>query len=132
VFTAAPQTDHRREDLKVLLDTLFQAARPRPAAWVRQTGELPPDFDAPPFAGQPPDPLIRQEERRAVRITTVEEWNQHKPWLREQVERYFSGRMPPKPDLRATVKSARREDKTTVRDVLTNHGRNRPWLYTLQ
>jgi hypothetical protein len=75
------------------------------------------------------------------------------------VERWIFGRMPPKPDnLRATVKSSRREGTTTVRDVLlefgpghkaslrvhvvvpdgkgpfpvflTNHSRARPWLYT--
>jgi dienelactone hydrolase len=123
--------------------------------WVRRTGELPPDFDALPPAAMLPDPLMRD----GVPVTTPEQWRGQKAWIRGQVERWIFGRMPPAPDnLRSTVTSSRREGTTTARDVLlefgpghraklrvhlvipdgkgpfpvflTNHGRNRPWLYT--
>jgi dienelactone hydrolase len=127
--------------------------------WVRRTGELPPDFDALPSSAELPDPLVLEEGGRRVPITTAEQWARKKRWIREQVERWVFGRMPPAPDnLRATVQSTRREGAVTIRDVrlefgpgrratlrlqlfipegrgpfpvfLTNHGPNRPWLYT--
>src|SRR5687767_4110334 len=165
----AAQTDRRRDDLKTLLDVLVPSRTPATGRmntidktwedWVRRTGELPPDFDALPSIAELPDPLLALESGRAVPITTVDEWNRHKPWLREQVERWVFGRMPPPPDnLRATITGTRREGTATSRDVLlefgpghraklrlhlvipdgkgpfpvflTNHGRNRPWMYT--
>ncbi|MBI4877750.1 MAG: alpha/beta fold hydrolase [Acidobacteria bacterium] len=127
--------------------------------WVRRTGELPPDFDALPSVAELPDPLMLDEGGRRVPVTTPEQWARKKRWIREQVERWVFGSMPPAPDnLRATVKGSHREGTATVRDVLlefgpgrratlrlqlvipdgrgpfpvflTNHGRNRPWLYT--
>jgi dienelactone hydrolase len=158
---AAAQTDRRRAELQTLLELLVPSRTPATGRinaldktwedWLRRTGELPPDFEALPSSAEPPDPLAG--------ITTVEQWNRHKRWLREQVERWVFGRMPPPPDnLRATVTGTRREGTTTTRDVLlefgpghraklrlhlvipdgpgpfpvflTNHGRNRPWMYT--
>jgi dienelactone hydrolase len=127
--------------------------------WVRRTGELPPDFDAMPSIPELPDPLLLRDNGHAVPVTTPELWERQKRALRSQVEQWMFGRMPPAPDnLRATVTASRREDRTTVREVrlefgpehraslrvelvipdgegpfpvfLTNHGRNRPWIYT--
>jgi dienelactone hydrolase len=127
--------------------------------WVRRTGELPPDFDAMPSIPELPDPLLLRENGRAVPVTTPELWARQKQALRAQVEQWMFGRMPPPPDnLRATVTASRREGGATVREVLlefgpgqratlrvelvvpdgtgpfpvflTNHGRNRPWIYT--
>jgi dienelactone hydrolase len=127
--------------------------------WVRRTGELPPDFEAMPSMPELPDPLVLREDGRAVPVTTPELWNRQKRVLRGQVEHWMFGRMPPAPDnLRATVTAVRREGGATVREVrlefgperratlrlelvipdgngpfpvfLTNHGRNRPWIYT--
>jgi dienelactone hydrolase len=127
--------------------------------WVRRTGELPPDFETMPSHPELPDPLLLREDGRAVPVTTPELWARQKRALRAQVERWMFGRMPPAPDnLRATVTASRREGRATVREVrlqfgpgqratlrvelvipdgdgpfpvfLTNHGRNRPWIYT--
>ena len=127
--------------------------------WVRRTGELPPDFDAMPSIPELPDPLVLRENGGTVPVTTPDLWERQKRALRAQVERWIFGRMPPAPDnLRATVTASRREGRTTVREVrlafgpdhratlrvelvipdgpgpfpvfLTNHGRNRPWIYT--
>lgn len=127
--------------------------------WVRRTGELPPDFDAMPSMPELPDPLLLREDGRAVPVTTPELWARQKRALREQVQHWLFGRMPPPPgNVRADVTASRREGQATVREVglefgpdhraslrvelvipdgkgpfpvfLTNHARNRPWIYT--
>ncbi len=127
--------------------------------WVRRTGELPPDFDAMPSTADLPDPLALEENGRRVPITTREQWERKRRWIRDQVEHWIFGTMPPAPNnLRAVVTGEHRENTVTVRNVrlefgpehratlrlqlfipegrgpfpvfLTNHGRNRPWLYT--
>jgi dienelactone hydrolase len=127
--------------------------------WVTRTGELPPDFDALPSIPDLPDPLLVREGNRAVPVTTPALWARQRQVLRGQVEQWMFGRMPPAPDnLRASVTATRREGNATVREVrlefgpdrraslrvelvipdikgplpvfLTNHGRNRPWIYT--
>ncbi len=127
--------------------------------WVKRTGELPPDFDSMPSLAELPDPLMLDEDGRQVPVTTPEHWLRKKQWIRGQVERWMFGTMPPRPDnLRSRVTDERREGTSTVRDVmlefgpghrgklrvqliipggkgpfpvfLTNHARNKPWLYT--
>jgi dienelactone hydrolase len=127
--------------------------------WLRRTGELPPDFDALPSVPDLPDPLVLREDGRAVPVTTPALWTRQKAALRAQVEHWIFGRMPPAPDnLQATVTATHREGGATVREVrlafgpgrratlrielvvpdgkgpfpvfLTNHARNRPWIYT--
>ena len=123
--------------------------------WIRRTGELPPDFDAMPSIAGLPDPLMT--ERGPVK--SAAEWTTQRKRLMGLVEQWMFGRFPPKPDnLRATVTATRREGRVTIREVtlefgpqhraklrvelvipdgagpfpvfLTNHGRNRPWIYT--
>lgn len=127
--------------------------------WVRRTGELPPDFASMPSIPELPDPLVLRENGRTIPVTTPELWARQKRALRAGVEQWMFGRMPPAPgNLRATVTASRREGGATVREVrlsfgpderatlrvelvipdgqgpfpvfLTNHGRNRPWIYT--
>lgn len=119
--------------------------------WVRRTGELPPDFSAMPSVPELPDPLEG--------VKTRADWPARRAWIREQFERWVTGRMPPKPDnLRAVVTATRKEGEVTVREVrlefgpghratlrvqlmmppgkgpfpvfLTNHPRTRPWVAT--
>jgi hypothetical protein len=159
----------RRATLEELRQVLLPTRRPASGRinahdqtwedWVRRTGELPPDFDAMPSAAELPDPLSLEEGGRQVSVTTPQQWTRKKQWIRQEVEHWVFGAMPPAPDnLRAVVTGSRREGTTTVRDVLlefgpgrrvtlriqliipdghgpfpvflTNHGRNRPWLYT--
>jgi dienelactone hydrolase len=127
--------------------------------WIRRTDELPPDFDTMPSVADLPDPLLLHENGRTVPVTTPAQWERQKPLLRAQVEHWIFGRMPPAPDnLRATVTATRHEGGVTIREVrlefgperratlrielvipdgpgpfpvfLTNHARNRPWIYT--
>jgi pimeloyl-ACP methyl ester carboxylesterase len=127
--------------------------------WLRRTGELPPDFDAMPSIPNLPDPLVLREGGKNVPVTTPALWAQQRQALRADVEHWIFGTMPPAPDnLRATVTATHRESGATVREVrlvfgparratlrielvipdgtgpfpvfLTNHARNRPWIYT--
>jgi dienelactone hydrolase len=127
--------------------------------WLRRTGELPPDFDTMPSIPELPDPLLLHENGRTIPVTTPELWARQKQSLRSQVEHWLFGTMPPAPNnLRSTVTATHREGTATVREVklefgpaqratlrielvipdgkgpfpvfLTNHARNRPWIYT--
>jgi dienelactone hydrolase len=127
--------------------------------YLKRTGELPPDFDAMPSLAHLPDPLLLRKGGRTIPVTSKELWEEQKKWIRQQTEQWVFGSMPPAPDnLRARVVSTKREGTATVRDVvlefgpqhkailrvqlilpdgpgpfpvfLTNHARNRPWLYT--
>ncbi|MEP7365927.1 MAG: alpha/beta hydrolase [Acidobacteriota bacterium] len=123
--------------------------------WIRRTGEIPPDFDAMPSIPWLPDPMMT--DRGPVK--NAAEWAAQRKRLKGLVEQWMFGRFPPDPDnLRATVTASRREGRVTIREVtlafgpqqratlrielvipdgagpfpvfLTNHGRNRPWIYT--
>ncbi|HZT33212.1 MAG TPA: alpha/beta fold hydrolase [Bryobacteraceae bacterium] len=127
--------------------------------WQKRTGTEPPDFDALPSNPDLPDPLVLRENGRAIPVTNLALWNRQKQWIRAQTEHWIFGALPPPPDnLRAVVTGTSREGTVTVRRVrlefgpdhratlhleliipdgkgpfpvfLTNHGPNRPWLYT--
>jgi dienelactone hydrolase len=127
--------------------------------WVRRTGELPPDFASMPSIPDLPDPLLMRENGRTLPVRTPEDWARQKRWLREQIEHWMFGKLPPAPDnLRAVVTGTHMEGRVTVRDVrlefgpghratltvqlmmppgpgpfpvfLTNHPRTRPWVAT--
>jgi dienelactone hydrolase len=127
--------------------------------WVKRTGELPPDFDALPSIPDLPDPLLLHEDGRATPVTTPALWARQRQALRAQVEQWIFGKMPPAPgNVRAEVTATHRAGGATVREVrlafgpdrratlrvelvvpdgqgpfpvfLTNHARNRPWIYT--
>ena len=127
--------------------------------WVRRTGTQPPDFDKMPSLAELPDPLLIREGAHAVRITAPALWNVQRGLLRRDIEHWMFGKMPPAPDnLQATVTASRHVGRSTIREVklafgprhratlrielvipdgpgpfpvfLTNHARNRPWIYT--
>lgn len=127
--------------------------------WVRRTGEQPPDFDKLPSYAELPDPLVIRQGADAVKVTTPALWQTQRGLLKKDIEHWMFGKMPPAPDnLRASVTPDRREGQSRIREVklefgpghraslrielvipdgkgpfpvfLTNHARNRPWIYT--
>lgn len=125
-------------------------------AWLQRTGELPPDFAA--IRPQPelPDPLVAPG---GARILTPADWDKQRAWMREQVQYWFTGALPPPPgNVRGTVKSSEKQGDVTVQEVelqfgpenkgrlrlellippgngpfpmlMTNHPRKRPWVNT--
>ena len=127
--------------------------------WLKRTGELPPDFDAMPSIPDLPDPLLLREDGRTVPVTTPALWTRQKRALRAQIEQWIFGRMPPAAGQSARhrdrdPREGRIDDSrgaagfgpgqhATLRIelvipdgpgpfpvFLTNHARNRPWIYT--
>ncbi|MBI3209161.1 MAG: alpha/beta fold hydrolase [Candidatus Solibacter usitatus] len=124
--------------------------------WQRRTGELPPDFDKMPSIPGLPDPLLMRD---GGRVATPQQWIKQKEYLRKQIEHWMFGRMPPAPgNVTEEITATRQEGRATIREVtlrfgpshratlrielilpegkgpfpvfLTNHARNRPWIYT--
>jgi dienelactone hydrolase len=156
---STPAQEQQRKDLE-LMRILSPTQVPRGRinavdatweAWQKRTGELPPDFSK--MRSQPflPDPLEG--------VRTREEWAARRTELRQQIEHWITGRMPPAPgNLRGVVTGERRDGGALVRDVrlefgpdhrgilhiqviippgqgpfpvfVTNHNRSRPWVAT--
>ena len=170
VLAAQEAIERRKADLELLLKVLLRSSPPHAGRinahdktwedWAKRTGELPPDFAGMPAQAFLPDPLISQESGQGIRITTKEQWERQRRWIRAQFEQWVYGRVPPKPgNLRVAKSTERREGNITIRDVLlefgpghraklnvqlmipegkgpfpvflTNHSRNRSfWVYT--
>jgi hypothetical protein len=127
--------------------------------WVERTGELPPDFAAMPANAFLPDPLVIDPHGRKTRVQSAEQWRRQRESIKEQLQYWMLGRIPPAPgNTRSQVLAERQEGDATVRDVLlefgpdhqaklnvqilippgkgpfpvlvTNHPRMRPWVNT--
>ena len=91
--------------------------------WVARTGELPPDFDALPSSPDLPDPLLLRGPQGAIPITTREQWEQQRAWIRSQFEEWVFGHMPPAPqNVRARILQQTEEAGITTRKVLLEFG----------
>jgi dienelactone hydrolase len=130
---AAPADERRRADLQLLLDRLIPSRPPLTGRitaqdkswedWVRRTGELPPDFSRLPSIPHLPDPLVVRAQPGGVRITSAAQWQEQRQWIREQIEQWVFGRMPPAPDnLRVAATREEREGNVTIRHVLLEFG----------
>ena len=101
--------------------------------WVERTGELPPDFESIPSVPGLPDPLLLHEDGKAVPITTVEQWQRQRRWLRAQFEQWVYGKMPPAPNnMNAVVTATRGEGHVMVREVRLDFGPDRQATLHLQ
>lgn len=93
--------------------------------WLKETGELPPDFEQLPASASLPDPLIREEDGEQVEITTKNDWEQHREQIGEEIQHWLYGSMPPAPEnVRAVeLESAPLEDaEGTRREVRLEFG----------
>ena len=85
------------------------------AEWVKRTGELPPDYDQLPSIPFLPDPLIADEGRGNIPITSLDEWNRQRAYFTEQVKHLFSGTFPAAPkDLKSSVLEERTENGVKI------------------
>jgi hypothetical protein len=95
------------------------------ADWLERTGELPPDFDNMPSIPFLPDPLIMDEGGENIPITTMEQWEEKRKWMKMHLEYYITGTRPPAPEnLRSTVLSEEKHGETTLRMVELSFGRD--------
>ncbi len=121
----------RRADLDLLLERLLPSRSPVTGRmnphdttweeWAARTGELPPDFEAMPSNPWLPDPL--KMRGTGVPVTTPEQWEEQRAWIRSQIEHWIFGTMPPAPDnLRVAESRERRKNGLLYRDVLLEFG----------
>ena len=91
--------------------------------WLARTGELPPDFDKMPSIPFLPNPLLLDEGGKNTPITTKDQWQEKRGWMRTQLEYYITGTCPPKPDnLKVEVLSEKKDGETIVRTVELTFG----------
>jgi len=116
------------EKRKAFLTQLLAMLPQDPAwnEWLNRTGELPPDFDALPTMMDLPDPLLLEENGKQVRISTKEQWERQRLFLRKQFEYYVTGRFPPPPgNVEASIVREAKDGELTIRDVLLTFGPER-------
>jgi len=90
--------------------------------WLRQSGELPPDFDALPTNAFLPDVLLLNN---GSRVTTREEWLQRRDEVLDLLQHYQLGRWPPPPPKMLVEEQSSSEDEVsggTVRQVRLTFG----------
>ena len=92
--------------------------------WVERTGELPPDYEALPSIPFLPDPLIADQGRSNVPITSLEQWDKQRAYFADQVKHLFSGTFPAAPsDLKSRVLEERTENGVKIQLIeLTFNG----------
>ncbi len=94
------------------LRQLRRVLPPDPAweAWLARTGELPPDFDQLPSHGRLPDLLTGDD---GAPITTVQEWQARRERIRQLLQQWVVGSIPPAPDhVRAEALEEQRDAAT--------------------
>lgn len=93
------------------------------ADWLKRTGELPPDFDRMPSVPFLPNPLVLDEGGKNIPVTTPEQWNEKRQWMKEQLQHYITGTFPPAPDnLKTEVLSEKMDGKVRLRMVKLSFG----------
>jgi len=117
----AQQTDKQKAELEWMLRVF-----PKSEAWekwLKESGELPPDFDAMPRQAALPDPLLMDVNGKKVRATTPQQWQKQREQLLDLVKRYITGTVPPPPgNVRAAIRSEREETGAKVQDILLTFG----------
>lgn len=94
--------------------------------WIRNTGELPPDFAKMSSNAFLPSPLILDEGSKNIHITTMGQWKKKRKWMRQEAQYYITGTFPPPPqNLRSKVLSKKRHGKVTIRKVKLSFGPGR-------
>lgn len=108
----------RREYLDKLLKILPQV--PAFDAWLKKTGELPPDFDALPRVNDLPDPFRFFDGRP---VETKADWQARRNEIGDLYQKYQLGTFPPRPKInRVVLLDETRGDGYVVRNVRLEFG----------
>lgn len=102
-----------KEVLEINIDQLFRANTRRISVqdsvwkdWLQRTGELPPDFANMRSTPMLPEPLVLYDGAKEIPITTADQWQKKRDWIKEQYQYWVSGHFPPAPgNVQATILS---------------------------
>src|SRR5690606_30796192 len=91
--------------------------------WLTRTGELPPDFANMRSTPMLPEPLTQMRNGKVVPITTVNEWNEKREWIKSEYQHWVSGHAPPAPkDFKAEILSEKVERKARIQLIKLSFG----------
>ena len=110
---------------RLYLTQLLTSLPPSPHwnAWLQRTGELPPDFSTLPVHVDLPDPFVEHESAERRPITSQVEWERRRVILKQLLQHYVTGTLPPAPDnLEAEQLRQHKQGDVIVRDVLLRFG----------
>lgn len=101
--------------------------------WLNRTGELPPDFDKMPSIPFLPDPLVMDEGKNNMPITTPAQWKVQREWMKEQLSYYITGTIPPPPNnLQSNILSEKKEGDVIIQIVELAFGPDHKAKLTLE
>lgn len=91
--------------------------------WLNRTRELPPDFSkmrSYPFL---PEPLVMEKDGKDIPITTKQQWEEKRNWIKKEYQQWISGRFPPAPNnIRSEILSQKIEDGALVQMIRLTFG----------
>ncbi len=145
-ITLAVPPDSSRQKRQVLLTQLLQILPNDPEnghevtpldstwrAWLKRTGELPPDFDTMPSLPFLPDPFILDKEDQNIGITSKLQWLEKREWIKKEITHWITGAFPPPLDnLKANIVKEHKDGQVTLRTVQLNFGPNHEAKLTLE
>ncbi|MFH1739276.1 MAG: alpha/beta fold hydrolase [bacterium] len=115
---AAADKSKQNEELETMLQIF-----PKNEAWenwLKETGELPPDFDELPSIPNLPDPLLTNSGKK---VKTAKAWPKRREELLGLFKHYVIGSIPPPPgNVRAAGIETREEDGATVQTMTLEFG----------
>ena len=92
-------------------------------AWLKKTGELPPDWKSLPDIPGLPDPLVLAVDGREVPVRTPADWARKRAQLLQEFHRYVLGTVPPPPgNVRARELTSRPGAGASTREVELEFG----------
>jgi len=91
--------------------------------WQKRTGELPPDFSAMPSLPFLPNPLVLEEGTKNIPVKTKEQWEVKRNWIKQEVQHWLSGTIPPAPtNLTSKILDTRTENGVKIEMIELRFG----------
>ncbi|CAK7060022.1 alpha/beta fold hydrolase [Proteiniphilum sp. UBA5480] len=141
-YTASSDSLKRKQELEWILSVLptDEVHRGRVSYldetfkdWLSRTGELPPDFDKMSSLPFLPNPLVMDEGRGSTPVVSLNQWNMQRDWMKQQLEYYITGTVPPPPvNLQSDILQEKKDGEITIQTILLSFGPDKKATLTLE